>query len=68
MQTNGTLLDDAAIEFLTSRNVSIGLSLDGPAANITDATRLTWGGKSVHDKVLRAMEKLRGYGSWSVIS
>jgi uncharacterized protein len=68
VQTNGTLLDDAAIEFLTSRNVSIGLSLDGPAANITDATRLTWGGKSVHDKVLRAMEKLRGYGSWSVIT
>lgn len=68
VQTNGTLLDDAALDFLTSRNVSIGLSLDGPAAEITDATRLTWGGKSVHAKVLRAMEKLRGYGSWSVIT
>jgi uncharacterized protein len=68
VQTNGTLLDDAAIEFLTSRNVSIGLSLDGPVAGITDATRRTWGGKSVHDKVLTAMEKLRGYGSWSVIT
>ncbi len=68
LQTNGTLLDDAALDFLTSRNVSIGLSLDGPVAGITDATRRTWGGKSVHDKVLRAMEKLRGYGSWSVIT
>ncbi len=68
LQTNGTLLDDAALDFLTSRNVSIGLSLDGPVADITDATRRTWGGKSVHDKVLRAMEKLRGYGSWSVIT
>lgn len=68
VQTNGTLLDDAALDFLTSRNVSIGLSLDGPVAGITDATRLTWGGKSVHDKVLRAMDKLRGYGSWSVIT
>lgn len=68
LQTNGTLLDDAALEFLTSRKVSIGLSLDGPVACITDATRLTWGGKSVHDKVLRVMEKLRGYGSWSVIT
>ncbi|MFY9327941.1 MAG: peptide-modifying radical SAM enzyme CbpB [Georgfuchsia sp.] len=68
LQTNGTLLDDNAVEFLTSRNVSIGLSLDGPVAAITDATRQTWGGKSVHDKVLAAMGKLRGYGSWSVIA
>ena len=68
LQTNGTLLDDAAVEFLTSRNVSIGLSLDGPIAGITDATRQTWGGKSVHDKVLAAMDKLKGYGSWSVIT
>ena len=68
LQTNGTLLDDEAVEFLTSRNVSIGLSLDGPIAGITDATRQTWGGKSVHDKVLAAMDKLKGYGSWSVIT
>lgn len=68
LQTNGTLLDNAAVEFLTSRNVSIGLSLDGPLAEITDATRRTWGGKSVHDKVLAAMGNLKGYGSWSVIT
>ena len=68
VQTNGTLLDDDAVDFLTSRNVSIGLSLDGPFAGITDATRQTWGGKSVHDKVLASMDKLKGYGSWSVIT
>lgn len=68
VQTNGTLLDDRAADFLTTRNVSIGLSLDGPMAGVTDATRRTWGGKSVHDKVLAAMERLRGYGSWSVIT
>jgi uncharacterized protein len=68
LQTNGTLLDDEAVDFLTSRNVSIGLSLDGPVAGITDATRQTWGGRSVHDKVLAAMDKLKGYGSWSVIT
>lgn len=68
LQTNGTLLDDGALEFLTSRNVSIGLSLDGPVPSITDATRHTWGGKSVHDRVLTAMKKLKGYGSWSVIT
>ncbi|MDX5409325.1 MAG: peptide-modifying radical SAM enzyme CbpB [Thauera sp.] len=68
VQTNGTLLDERATDFLTTRNVSIGLSLDGPVAGITDATRRTWGGKSVHDKVLAAMERLRGYGSWRVIT
>jgi len=68
LQTNGTLLDDRAVDFLTARNVSIGLSLDGPVAGITDATRRTWGGRSVHDKVLAAMDKLKGYGSWSVIT
>ncbi|SDG74116.1 peptide-modifying radical SAM enzyme CbpB [Propionivibrio dicarboxylicus] len=68
LQTNATLLDDSAVEFLTARNASIGLSLDGPLAGITDATRKTWAGKSVHDKVLDAMARLRGYGSWSVIA
>lgn len=68
IQTNSTKLDDKSIEFLTSREVSIGLSLDGPLANITDKTRLTWTGKSVHDKVLTAMEKLRGYPHYSVIA
>lgn len=68
VQTNATLLDEEAIGFLSARNVSIGLSLDGPLAETTDATRLTFGGKSVHDKVLRAMESLRGYSAWSVIA
>ena len=68
VQTNGTLLDDATVRFLTARNVSIGLSLDGPLAGITDATRRTWSGRSVHDRVLAAMERLKGYGSWSVIT
>jgi uncharacterized protein len=68
VQTNATLLDDKAIQFLAERNVSIGLSLDGPLAQTTDATRLTFSGSSVHDKVLRAMDALKGYASWSVIA
>ncbi|MDA8399452.1 MAG: peptide-modifying radical SAM enzyme CbpB [Actinomycetota bacterium] len=67
IQTNGTLLDDGAIEFLTSRQVSIGLSLDGPLAEITDRTRHTFSGHSVHDRVLKALNSLRGYESYSVI-
>lgn len=68
VQTNATLLDEEALNFLTERQVSIGLSLDGPLAEITDATRRTWGGKSVHNKVLDTMERLRGYRAWSVIA
>lgn len=68
VQTNATLLDEAAIRFLTDHQVSIGLSLDGPVAEITDATRRTWSGKSVHQQVLTAMDRLRGYDAWSVIA
>lgn len=68
VQTNATALDDKAIEFLTSRGVSIGLSLDGSLAAITDKTRISWTGKSVHDTVLAAMDKLRGYPAYSVIA
>lgn len=68
VQTNATLLDEEVIDFLASHNVSIGLSLDGPIAETTDATRFTFGGKSVHDKVLDAMDALKGYPSWSVIA
>lgn len=68
VQTNATSLDDAAIEFLTSRKVSIGLSLDGPIAEITDRTRQSWGGKGVHNTVLKAIEKLKGYPYFSVIT
>jgi uncharacterized protein len=39
-QTNATHLDDEMLEFLLDNDVSIGLSLDGPAA-LTDASRKT---------------------------
>lgn len=68
IQTNGTLLDDEAIEFITGNRVSLGLSLDGPSAQITDRTRHTFSGLSVHDRVLDAMERLRGYQNYSVIT
>ena len=39
LQTNGTLLEDADIEFLTSRNIAIGLSLDSHSEAIATRTR-----------------------------
>jgi uncharacterized protein len=67
VQTNGTLLDAEAIEFLTSRQISVGLSLDGPVAEITDRTRHTFAGRGVHERVIGALEALRGYEYHSVI-
>ncbi len=67
IQTNGTLLDDADLEFLTSRGIAIGLSLDADLETTSTQTRKTWDGASVYDKVLASMEKLRGYPNYSVI-
>ncbi len=67
IQTNATLLDDEAIAFLTSHGVGIGLSLDGPIADIADLTRTTWGGRGVFDAVTHAMDKLQGYDGYNVI-
>jgi len=67
IQTNATLLDDAAVKFLADRNVSIGVSLDAPTAAVADRTRKDWSGQGVHAKTLEAMDRLRGYAAWSVI-
>jgi len=67
IQTNGTLLDNSAVDFLTSRNVSIGISLDAPTARIADRTRKTWNGQGTFTAVSKAMERLKGYNGWSVI-
>jgi uncharacterized protein len=67
IQTNATLLDDGAVEFLTSRNVSIGLSLDAPTAQIADRTRKNWDGQGTFKQVIAAMKRLNGYKDWSII-
>jgi len=67
IQTNGTLLEDDDISFLTDLNVAIGLSLDSAAEIVATRTRKTWDGASVYAKVLATMEKLRGYPNHSVI-
>lgn len=67
LQTNGSLLDAEAIEFLTCRRISLGLSLDGPVAEIADRTRHTRGGRGVYGRVTETLEALRGYENHSVI-
>jgi len=67
VQTNGTLLNDEAIEFLTSRGIGIGLSLDGHIDQVADRTRKTWGGQGVAKKVINVLERLKGYPNYNVI-
>ena len=67
VQTNATLLDDKAIDFLTSRGVGIGLSLDAPVAEVADRTRANWNGAGVYAKVVEAIERLKGYPAFNVI-
>lgn len=67
IQTNGVLLDDAAMAFITSRGVGLGLSLDGATASVADRTRKTWSGRGVFPKVVRTLEKLKGYPDYNVI-
>jgi uncharacterized protein len=67
IQTNATLLDDAAIDFLRDHGVSIGISLDAATAAIADRTRSNWDGRGVYRQVVDAMDRLKGYPGWSVI-
>ncbi|OGI04493.1 MAG: peptide-modifying radical SAM enzyme CbpB [Candidatus Melainabacteria bacterium GWF2_37_15] len=68
VQTNGVLLDDEAIEFLTVNGVGIGLSLDAPIKQIADKTRKTWGGDSVFENTIKTIHKLKGYDGYNVIT
>ena len=68
VQTNGTLLDDEAIDFFTSRGIGIGLSLDAHVDRISTRTRSRWDGSSVFKSVVAVMRKLRHYPSFNVIA
>jgi uncharacterized protein len=67
VQTNATLLDREALEFLRARGCGIGISLDGPTAEIANRTRRTWGGRGVFNQVSRALVDLVDYPGLNVI-
>jgi uncharacterized protein len=67
IQTNGTLLDDAAIAFITDRGIGLGLSLDGHTEAIANSTRKNWGGDGCFGKVTGTLERLKGYPNYNVI-
>jgi uncharacterized protein len=61
MQTNATLIDADWCGFFLRHGVSLGVSVDGPAA-LHDRHRRTRGGQGTHARVLRGMACLRAHG------
>ena len=62
MQTNGTLLDDEWAAFFKEHNFLIGISIDGPRAELHDVYRVDKGGKPTFDKVMRGLRLLQKHG------
>ena len=61
MQSNGTLISEAWCKFIKTHNVSIGLSIDGPAY-IHDVHRKTRSGRGSHDLAMRGLRLLQANG------
>ncbi len=68
VQTNATLLDEKAIDFLTEHRVGIGISLDGPTAKIADDSRKDWRGKGAFAHVIKVLKRLASYPAFNVIA
>jgi len=60
LQTNGILIDEEWCQFLHENKFLIGLSIDGPKG-MYDAYRRDKSGKSVFDKVIRALRLMQEY-------
>jgi len=68
VQTNTVLLDKNARDFLMARGAGIGISLDGPTAEIADRSRRTWGGRGVFAETVKVLEDLHDYPGLNVIT
>ena len=67
IQSNGTLIDKAAADFIIKTGTGIGLSLDAPLDEIASLTRRNWEGAGVYRKVLDAIDLFKGYHGMNVI-
>lgn len=61
IQTNGTLINDAWCDLFKHYDVSVGVSLDGPAF-LHDAHRITRKGVGTHSGVMRGVKLLQKNG------
>lgn len=60
VQTNATLIDDDWCELLLRYEISVGISIDGPAV-LNDANRVDWKGQGIFDRVMRGVRRLRAH-------
>jgi uncharacterized protein len=58
LQTNGTLVNQAWLDFLKDAEFDVSISIDGPA-DLHDRLRVTRGGRGSFDRVERAIEMVR---------
>jgi uncharacterized protein len=61
IQTNGVLINDDWCHFFKRNNVSVGISIDGPA-HIHDVHRRTRLGQPTHRLVVRGIEVVKSHG------
>ena len=61
LQTNGVLLDAEWVRFLAEHRFLVGVSVDGPR-HLHDALRKTPSGRSVFQRVVEGIERLRKAG------
>lgn len=59
-QTNATLISDEFCRFVKTKEVSVGVSLDGPE-DIHDSKRPARGGGGTHKLVMKGVERLRAH-------
>ena len=60
IQTNGVLLSDALIDILAENDVTVSISLDGPA-EVHDRHRVDMKGQPTHRAVMLGLERLRSH-------
>lgn len=68
LQTNASLLDTEAIDFLKDHRVGIGISLDAPSADVADITRKNWSGTGYFGQVVKVLDSLSSYPAFNVIT
>jgi len=61
IQSNGTLIDDAWIDFFERHSVTLGISLDGPR-DLHDSHRKYRSGAGSHDRAVAGIAKLQARG------
>ncbi len=67
IQTNATMLDDKAIDFVLKHNVGIGISIDGPDAKTADKLRRDWKGEGYFKQIIKVIDRLKDHPGFNVI-